>query len=220
MRPHPLIAVAVVIVLLYPALSAAASTSADLTRKLKMAGYRSSEIQDVISGRKSLGEIKTNIRRKLLGLGPAPAAPRRHPKGLTGGMIAAKPYLVAVRTASRRHGVTAALILAVIQAESAFIATAVSRRGAVGLMQLMPGTADALGVRNAFDPLENISGGTRYLSYCLTRFGSTVLALAAYNAGPESVTAHAGIPPWAETHQYVQRVLAYERYFRQQIGPM
>ena len=203
-----------------PSVAPAASTDASLARKLRMAGYRSDEIQDVIAGKRTLEEIKTNIRRKLLGLKALQrpitvAAPNGSRQAI---VTVAKPYLRAVKRAAHRHGVAPALILAVIQAESAFRAAAVSSRGAVGLMQLMPDTADALGISDPFDPIENISGGTRYLSYCLARFGNTGLALAAYNAGPERVSAHGGLPPWRETRQYVQRVLAFERYFRQHVS--
>lgn len=191
-----------------------------LGEKLRMAGYRTEEIQDIISGRRTMGEINANIQRRLLGLPPLP--PRTPsaagPRQAAGVMAAARPYITAVKQAARRHGVSAPLILAVIQAESAFQARAVSRKGAVGLMQLMPETAAALGIHNPYNPWENIAGGTRYLSHCLSRFGDTALALAAYNAGPHRVSAYGGIPPWAETRRYVQRVLTYERYFRHRVG--
>jgi soluble lytic murein transglycosylase-like protein len=107
-----------------------------------------------------------------------------------------------------RHGVAADLVEAVIRAESAFNPRAVSSKGAQGLMQLMPRTASSLGVRNAFDPRENIDGGVRHLRYLLDRYpGNVPLALAAYNAGEKAVDLHRGIPPYAETQQYVQKIL-------------
>ncbi len=107
-----------------------------------------------------------------------------------------------------RHGVAADLVAAVIRVESAFNPRAVSNKGAQGLMQLMPRTASSLGVRNAFDPRENIDGGVRHLRYLLDKYpGNVSLALAAYNAGEKAVDQYGGIPPYAETQQYVQKIL-------------
>jgi hypothetical protein len=113
-----------------------------------------------------------------------------------------------IREISMRHGVDPRLVESVIRAESAFNPTAVSRTGARGLMQLMPQTAAMLGVRDSFDPRQNIEGGVRHLRYLLDRYpGNVSLAVAAYNAGEGAVDSHRGIPPFAETQQYVQRVL-------------
>jgi len=113
-----------------------------------------------------------------------------------------------IREISSRHGVDPSLVESVIRAESDFNPTAVSRTGARGLMQLMPKTAVMLGVRDSFNPRENIEGGVRHLRYLLDRYpGNVPLAVAAYNAGEGAVDAHRGIPPFAETQQYVQRVL-------------
>jgi soluble lytic murein transglycosylase-like protein len=114
-----------------------------------------------------------------------------------------------IREAAAREGVDAGLVRAVAQAESNFNPNAVSSAGAKGIMQLMDGTARSLGVTNSFDPAQNIAGGARYLKQMLTRYGGDVRhALAAYNAGPRAVDQHRGIPPYAETQTYVQRVLA------------
>ena len=117
-------------------------------------------------------------------------------------------YATEIREIAARHGVDPTLVESVIRAESAFNPTATSRTGARGLMQLMPKTALALGVRDSFNPRENIEGGVRHLRYLLDRYpGNVPFAVAAYNAGEGAVDAHRGIPPYAETQQYVQRVL-------------
>ncbi|HYE94525.1 MAG TPA: lytic transglycosylase domain-containing protein [Terriglobales bacterium] len=114
-----------------------------------------------------------------------------------------------IRGAAQRYGVPEELVAAVIRVESGFNAKAVSRKGARGLMQLMPGTAAILGVRDSFDPTENIEGGVRHLRALMDRFGNNLpLALAAYNAGAGAVDNYGGIPPYPETQQYVGRILS------------
>lgn len=123
----------------------------------------------------------------------------------------AAPFVDAIEQASEQHGVPAALIAAVIEAESNFDPAAESPTGARGLMQLMPGTADTLGVDDAWDPAQNIDGGTTYLRMMLDRYdGDVALATAAYNAGPEAVDAAGGVPDNGETPRYVRAVL--DRY--------
>ena len=121
-----------------------------------------------------------------------------------------KEYDNIILQASKQFGVESSLIKAVIKAESGFNHRAVSKKGAKGLMQLMPHTADHMEVENPFNPEENIFGGTRYLSLLLKRFKNNLkLALAAYNAGPEAVENYKGIPPYPETKTFVKRVLYY-----------
>jgi soluble lytic murein transglycosylase-like protein len=112
-----------------------------------------------------------------------------------------------IQSASRRFNVDADLISSVIAIESNYNPKAVSRRNARGLMQLIPGTASRLGVQNIFDPRENIDAGTRYLGELLHRYDNDlILALAAYNAGPERVQKYGRVPPFPETMSYVRRV--------------
>ncbi len=114
---------------------------------------------------------------------------------------------------AQRQDVPPALIKAVIHTESNFNPYAVSKKGAQGLMQLMPKTALRLGVDDPFESFQNVEGGVRYLRRLIDRYGSWRLALAAYNAGPTAVDRYGGIPPYRETQEYVRRVLAYyQRY--------
>ena len=117
-------------------------------------------------------------------------------------------YANEIHEISLQYDVDPVLVQAVVRVESAFNPSAVSRKGAGGLMQLMPRTASALGVLDRFDPRENIRGGVRHLRYLLDRYrGNVTMAIAAYNAGEGAVDLHRGIPPYPETEQYVQRVL-------------
>jgi soluble lytic murein transglycosylase-like protein len=119
-------------------------------------------------------------------------------------------------SASTRHSIDADLIRAVIKTESDFNSNARSSKGAMGLMQLMPDTARQHNVFDAYNPLENIEGGARHLRLLLSRYrGNLELSLAAYNAGINAVERHGGIPPYAETRQYVQRVLHFYDGYRE-----
>jgi len=126
-------------------------------------------------------------------------------------------YADTVRTMAKKYNIDAALVRAVIHAESAFNAKALSKKGAQGLMQLMPGTAKDLGVTNAFDIQQNIEGGVKYLAGLLDTFnGDIKLATAAYNSGPGAVKRYKGIPPFAETEVYVERVGILHQRYRQE----
>jgi len=107
-----------------------------------------------------------------------------------------------------------ALIEAIVANESGFNANATSSAGARGLMQLMPETAASLGVRDSYDPAQNVRGGARYLRSLLDRFGSVELAVAAYNAGPSAVARYGGVPPYEQTRSYVRNVMARYRALR------
>ncbi|MEQ9693455.1 transglycosylase SLT domain-containing protein [Shimia sp. SDUM112013] len=113
------------------------------------------------------------------------------------------PYLAMAREAALRHGIPVDLFLKLVQQESGWNAKAKSHKGALGLAQLMPQTAQMLGV-DPHDPYQNLDGGARYLSRQYKDFGSWRLALAAYNAGPEAVRKHGGVPPYKETRNYVR----------------
>ncbi len=162
------------------------------------------------------------------GLASEPPAPERRsvrafsenvssPSALSSSSAAAfssstpSPFSSQILEAAKQHHIDPALIAAVIRAESNGYPRAVSRKGARGLMQLMPATARRLGVKSAFDPRENIRAGTAYLAELAKRFGETNadLILAAYNAGEHAVEEHGGVPPYRETRDYVRRVLAF-----------
>lgn len=113
------------------------------------------------------------------------------------------PYMRLAQAAATKHGVPVGLFLRLVEQESGWNATARSVKGALGLAQLMPATAQALGV-DPLDPVQNLEGGARYLRTQFETFGSWPLALAAYNAGPGAVTRYSGVPPFAETQNYVQ----------------
>ena len=123
-------------------------------------------------------------------------------------------YDVIIKQASERFNIDRSLVIAVIKAESDFNHSAVSRKGAKGLMQIMPATASLMNLKEPFNPEENIIAGTRYLSLMLERYHENkTLALAAFNAGPETVDAYRGVPPFPETRAFVRKVLNYYKHY-------
>ena len=115
---------------------------------------------------------------------------------------------------AERHGVDPSLVKAIVKVESNFDPSAVSHAGAKGLMQLMDGTAEMLGVTDSFDPVQNVEGGVKFVKFLLSRYDNNeTLALAAYNAGPGAVDRHKGIPPFEETQKYVSLVLQAREAF-------
>lgn len=144
--------------------------------------------------------------RKVPGSAPPPCPTSSDP-------VAAEKYDQEIASAAERHGVDSALVKAVIKAESNYDNRAISRAGALGLMQLMPQTALLRKVANPFNPTENIEGGVRHLKHLLGIFDDLKLVLAAYNAGENAVHRYGGIPPYPETRAYVKTVLDhYARY--------
>jgi len=130
-------------------------------------------------------------------------------------------YQDEIRAAAREHGVDEAIVRAIIHAESAFNPNALSRVGAQGLMQLMPGTARRFGVLDAFNAGQNIQGGVQYLAWLLKRFnGNLTLAAAGYNAGEGAVDKYGGVPPYSETQRYVQRVAVLAERYRSGLNPV
>jgi soluble lytic murein transglycosylase-like protein len=147
---------------------------------------------------------------------PAPVAAIPPTNDATGVLDLPNGFGPIVQQAAAKYGVDPALIAGVIETESNFNPGAVSRAGARGLMQLMPGTARGLGVQDANDPLQNVLGGAKLLGQMLDKYhGNTELALAAYNAGAGNVDKYGGIPPFSETRRYVPTVLAAYERFRQ-----
>ncbi len=146
---------------------------------------------------------------------PVPYLPTCRPAHLPNSVEFIQQLLIQT---AQRYGVDPALALAVAKAESDFNPNAVSSKGAMGVMQLMPETAKALKVENPFDPVQNIDGGIRYLKGLIERFGGNIaLAVAAYNAGPNAVRRYGGAPPYPETQNFVRKVLAYWETFRKEL---
>jgi soluble lytic murein transglycosylase-like protein len=178
------------------------------------------------AGRSHISTVKIDERYRLFKVTPRKAPDEAKDLRVTAMLMVPdipaskiKRYKKNVAKIAKRYDLDPALIHAVISAESQYDPTAVSMRGAVGLMQLMPDTADRYKVGNAFDPDQNLHGGARYLRYLLTLFdGDLELALAGYNAGENAVIRHGRkIPPYRQTADYVPKVLAYYKKYQQKI---
>lgn len=130
-------------------------------------------------------------------------------QGVSLSTVEASPQLKGmINQAAKNNNVDPVLFDSLVRAESSYDPNARSRAGALGLSQLMPDTARGLGVTNPFDPAQNLNGGAKYLRSLLDKFGDVPTALAAYNAGPGAVEKHGGVPPYAETQAYVNRIMA------------
>jgi soluble lytic murein transglycosylase-like protein len=142
----------------------------------------------------------------------------QHPPSVSGRKAEHLYHMFIIQTASH-YQVDPALIKAIIMAESGYNTKAISNRGAKGLMQLMPGTAQSLGVEDIFNPHQNITGGVQYFKQMVNRFnGDVKLALAAYNAGSRNVRNYNGVPPFKATRSYIKKVLKYYQIYKNQMG--
>jgi soluble lytic murein transglycosylase-like protein len=186
-------------------------------------GARIAEIQSKIDALTGGGAVAApGFDRALAGAqGTAPAAATAGPTAVAAvaptGAGGPTPFAAEIDAAAQRHNVDPALLKALIKHESGFNPSARSPAGAMGLTQLMPGTARSLGVTDPMDPAQSIEGGAKYLRQQLDRFrGDERLALAAYNAGPGAVQRFGGVPPYAETQNYVRKVMATAQEYRSQ----
>jgi len=201
-----LVAISVSLLCLAAAVSPAAAGST----------YQYEDDQGVVHYTNVPGDPRYAFIRKDAEL-PVPAKPAAERTGGLGQGLRAFAHVI--RAAAERYGVETRLVEAIVQAESTGNPTAVSPKGARGLMQLMPERAALLGVRDSFDPHQNVDGGVRHIRDLLQSFGGDVtLAVAAYNAGEGTVRSYGGVPPFAETREYVQAVLrnadVYRRLYR------
>ncbi len=191
--------------------------------KLAMLGYSEEEIAGIISGKTCFSELRMNYQMEMLGFEKSVPPPiksvltlypdRQIPKRNRWDNPKTTSYFHIIEDAAKKNKLKKSLLMAVIKVESDFNANALSPKGAIGLMQIMPGTASDLGLEDPFDPTQNIHGGARYLSDCINKFTDLRLGLAAYNAGPNLVARLKRIPSIEETENYVENVLKYIKIY-------
>jgi soluble lytic murein transglycosylase-like protein len=187
--------------------SAASSSAAAATSS----GASSLPTASSLSTASSLPATYTSAANSSTAATPTPYEP---PADM--GSNGSSAYDALITQAAQRNGLDPAILHGLIQQESDFNPSSQSSAGAAGLTQLMPGTASAMGVSNPLDPAQSIEGGARYLGQLMSEFGgNTTDALAAYNAGPGAVKQYGGVPPYAETQDYVTKVLGYANAYRQ-----
>ena len=186
---------------------------------------RVSEIQALLAQATGTQQIAqpasaTSFQEQLQQASTPVAATATATAGATGGGPVDGQFSELINAAAQKHGLDPALLKALIRQESNFNPSARSPAGAAGLTQLMPGTAASLGVTNPLDPAQAIEGGAKYLAQQLETFdGDVRKALAAYNAGPGAVQRYGGIPPYAETQNYVRAVMGFADEYRRQAPP-
>jgi soluble lytic murein transglycosylase-like protein len=181
------------------------------------------ELHQMIGGANAAPPVASTAFASQLATATAPTATAAAPTAFAAGLMstgaselpADVPYGAEITAAARKYGLDPALLAGLVKQESGFNPTAGSPAGARGLTQLMPGTAAGLGVTNVLDPAQSLDGGAKYLRQQLDAFGGDVArALAAYNAGPGAVKRYGGVPPYAETQNYVRAVQANAAAYR------
>lgn len=196
-------------------MSAAPIASQPLASDAQAAAQRVAQLQALIEQARGPGAAAAGA-----GSGPASFADTLRAASASAAPAASgetgSGYEALVQQAAARNGIDPAVLHGLIQQESGFDPNSTSSAGAEGLTQLMPETAASLGVGDPLDPEQSVEGGARYLSQMLAQFGgNTSEALAAYNAGPGAVRQYGGVPPYPETQDYVEKVLAYAQAYRQ-----
>jgi len=218
-----------VLLFCFPAPCTFATNSSIKIAEMIAAGYADSEIKGILSGEKTVAEINWRIKMRAMGYSDQQIKEREMKKQVMAVSVIEKSVKNAgqalletqnhegvimqiIAEACAQNDIAISFFKALIKAESNFNPRAVSLKGAKGLTQLMPETASLMGVRDVFNPIQNIHGGAKYLAMQMRKFGSKELALAAYNAGPGTIK-NERIPNIEETKIFIKRVLHYERQY-------